>query len=693
MHLRLPLTVLILIAGVAIGCAGSVTHPASPTPDPSGDFFKFVEAGPNTILLGAWEVFIDIEAGEVRAVELRTASMHYNVSPMLKPPKCYGCFLAKNLSYDPITQVVTVDVGFRNPSNLTGYDVRGIVTSFGNMVFLNPDGYTELFSPTPGKINPFVAFKTGVGQREIPPLTSQYETMQIYDPNFPSFAPFTYVVEASWPDNCKEPYEVLFANITGDLFDDGSNAPILQLYARDWQDNVIAVNVDLTPIGGTTISLTPNMVLPDVWEGPISCAPGTPTGEYDLLAWATSDNPVDQISVIYNYITVKVKIPPSPEAEVFGPPERIAITPGESFIWPRHAIAVTSDGVSHVVWVDNSPDPESNVFHVYYSNSLGGTWSPPEQIDGEDGMAVYATIAADPDDIIHIVWEDERDHVLGSDLYYATSLDNFVSETVLAHGENGLRTVHPKIVSANDGTLHVAWHSLELIDVDKYEYDVWYMDRPGGSAIWDGAVSVVAEEDVRESFPAIAPAPLGSVYMAFQSDQSGSNGIYFTKNVGGTFTQPLLITLGDSYQPALDVAPDGKLVLAYFDHVDGTFSDISMRTSSDAGDTWSVPQLVSDSNDAYQYAPDVECTSDGDYHVAWHEEDESGRPARVLYREYVSTLGWQDIVEIVGPGNMGAFPSMDGDSDGRIHIIYELLTPVEPPGKDNYEIWYRDSVP
>jgi len=690
---RLSYLALVLLTGVAVACAGGSvpTLPEAQNPQVA-DQYRFVSLSSNTVLLGAWEVTINPDSWSIEAVPLRQADMHFDVTRMLKPPKCYGCFLAKNLSYDPVTKILTIDIGFRNPSNITGCDVRGIVTEFGNMRFLNPDGYTDLFSPAPTKLNPFLAFDTGVGQREYPPLSNQYETMLIYNETFPKFDPFTYVVEASWPDNCREPYEVLYGGISADLYSDGSNTPRLQILARDWQNDISSVSVDLTPIGGTVIQLQPSLTTPDAWEGPVSCAPGTPIGDYRIMVRATSAPPTDQIDSIYNFITLTVVTPPEHGPEIFGEAERVAISPGESFIWPRHAIAVTGDGTSHVVWVDNSPDPDSNIFHVYYSKREGGIWSPSRQIDSDDGRAIYATIAADNLDAVHVVWEDERDHVLGSDVYYASSEDDFATESLLAPGDDGVRNVHPKIVSGSDGTLHAVWHSLETVEVGVYEYDVWYTRRPAGDPFWESAVSVVSEDSIVEAFPAIAPASSGAAYVAFQSDKPGAKGIYFTRNTSGSFISPVPAASGDAYEPALDVAPDGSLALAYFEYLDGSFCDIYLRHSSDEGSTWGVAQIVSESQDAYQYAPDVECSTDGDFHVAWHEEDDSGFPGRVLYRELLRGEGWQDIIELVETGGMGAFPSMDSDADGHIHAVYELLTPSEPPGQDNYEIWYRDSV-
>jgi hypothetical protein len=203
----------------------------------------------------------------------------------------------------------------------------------------------------------------------------------------------------------------------------------------------------------------------------------------------------------------------------------------------------------------------------------------------------------------------------------------------------------------------------------------------------------VSEEKVFESYPALAPGPDGAAYIAFGSNKVSPHAIYFTENTTGSFSQPELVTSTDAYQPALAVQPDGRLVLAYFDKIDGTFSDVYIRTSSNGGHTWGSPQVVSTSQTAWQVAPDLLCTKNGDIHVAWHEEDDEGLPGRVLYREFVPTLGWQGMVEAVASGGHGAFPSMASDSNDHIHMVYQLLTPADPPAKDNYEIWYRSSVP
>ena len=265
-----------------------------------------------------------------------------------------------------------------------------------------------------------------------------------------------------------------------------------------------------------------------------------------------------------------------------------------------------------------------------------------------------------------------------------------MTEHRIIEGANGLRYVHPKVVASNDGTIYVACHSLEMVDLGKYEYDLWLTRKMPANPSFNPAVSVVSTEGVIEAYPSLVPAPSGGVYLAYSSDASSPNGIYFSRNTTGTFTAPVLVTASDAYQPSLAVAINGNILATYFNKGDGTYSDIFLRISTDEGDTWGSTTAISDSQIAWQIAPQVSTTLDGDVHVCWHEENDEGWPLRVLYREFVTSQGWQEIIEI---SDFGAFPSMAGDSLSHIHLVYEMLTPAEPPDEPNYEIWYRSSVP
>src|SRR3972149_8309291 len=109
MQYRFRLSALILVALIASSCSGGGKSPNPVEPSnglsQSPEEFQFNRISENTIILGAWQIYIDPLAGEVNAVPLRTLDAHFNVSPIVRPPNCSDCFKAKNLNFDPDTKI------------------------------------------------------------------------------------------------------------------------------------------------------------------------------------------------------------------------------------------------------------------------------------------------------------------------------------------------------------------------------------------------------------------------------------------------------------------------------------------------------------------------------------------------------------------------------------------------------------
>jgi hypothetical protein len=56
----------------------------------------------------------------------REAATHWDVAPMLMPPACDDCVKIEVLEFKPGQKYVKLKISLKNPSDLTGYDVRGI---------------------------------------------------------------------------------------------------------------------------------------------------------------------------------------------------------------------------------------------------------------------------------------------------------------------------------------------------------------------------------------------------------------------------------------------------------------------------------------------------------------------------------------------------------------------------------------
>ncbi|MFH1676835.1 MAG: hypothetical protein ABIC40_07390, partial [bacterium] len=86
---------------------------------------------------------------------------HYKVSCLLNPPKCDDCISIINLGTDPELGLGKLAIALKNPSQFTGYDVRGLlrIKNQSPLSLLNPDGYTNLFEKAGYKNpSPFILY-------------------------------------------------------------------------------------------------------------------------------------------------------------------------------------------------------------------------------------------------------------------------------------------------------------------------------------------------------------------------------------------------------------------------------------------------------------------------------------------------------------------------------------------------------
>ncbi len=275
----LALTLILLCAG----CSG----PGAPADNPASPAMR--EAESSHMLLDYVRVVPDIENLAMDVELLRSVAAHYNVKGFLTPPNCYGCIEFVVHSFNPITRIMDVDTILKNPTNLTGYDVRGILiaNNTGHDI-VNADDYTKLYDDSdPKDINPFIAFETNDYQRAFNSYETDTQQVLFRLPKPMNWGGFDYAVDASWPGHCKEPYEIIDFDQDGaiaKLFD----AATLSVTVHDWQDDVSEVTIDATEIMGEVISLANTSG--DTWSGELVNNMLPEPGVYRVLISAYSPN-------------------------------------------------------------------------------------------------------------------------------------------------------------------------------------------------------------------------------------------------------------------------------------------------------------------------------------------------------------------------------------------------------------------
>jgi len=357
-------TLFILLTVLLItGCASSPENPSSPPLDNTNEMVLTGESVESShVPWGFWTISIDRKNFTVNVNPDRNARMHFDITSTVLPPNCHDCLELSVNSYNPDTQIVNVDVTLRNPTILAGRDVRGIFyTDDEYRLLLNPDDWTGLWDiPGGEEINPFKAFAKGVSSRIFAAGESYTENYRIHMTHWENVR---FAVDASWPENCEEPYEIDdFEH--GYLSQDAGVSCVVDVVVHDWLDDTNEVRLWAPEITGTEF-LPLIYVTDDRWTGILANNEGVSEGIYTALISAGSE--LDDSLELYDKVEINVS-GPHPELNVeMVTPEWLNFTPDKTIIEGNYLFTSSYSNGTHIwnisdpvnpVWVDKVSDNE-----------------------------------------------------------------------------------------------------------------------------------------------------------------------------------------------------------------------------------------------------------------------------------------------------------------------------------------------
>ena len=243
-YLKIALSVIILMSGLFyLGCSGMLDNATYPDAIPQSDRITSVD---DHMIWGIYQITFDPATSTASITPGRETEFHANVTDYVKPPNCADCVNIVGSQYKPVLQQWSLDIQLKNPTALTGYDVRGLVFNTGEKYLKNPDGFMNNYLAQNihfkafGKIDP---------QRAFPPGMTYTENYIFHFPTGNNWNTVDYIVDASWPGNAKEP---IIEDVTfPESILNGIDIVDLTVAAFDHQDDPITVTADLTPIGGS----------------------------------------------------------------------------------------------------------------------------------------------------------------------------------------------------------------------------------------------------------------------------------------------------------------------------------------------------------------------------------------------------------------------------------------------------------
>jgi len=303
------LSFLFIFSLIVFGCSGNSSSPMTPYQKPDSATIPLSETDnhvSNQAILGSWTAHFNIESLKVTVIPERIPSAHYNVKSLVPPPEI------KINSYDPISNVIDIDVTLTNSFDVDGYDVRLIIyTDDLYHMLLNPDQWTPLYDiPGGDTINPFKAYAKNEPNRKFSSHAQHTENLLIYLPNGNTSVSFT--MEASYPNNCKEPY--LLENFQHDiLYSDAGSVAEVKVDVLDWQGNTSFVSLHCPEITGMGL-VQFSQESANTWKLNLVNNTGAYPGSYNAILVAGSS---DSGSLVLNdyvriYVT-KSECDPAPE--------------------------------------------------------------------------------------------------------------------------------------------------------------------------------------------------------------------------------------------------------------------------------------------------------------------------------------------------------------------------------------------
>ncbi len=284
-----------------LGCSGGSDNAMQPG---MSDVSASNNPDVHRVFWGGWEVWFDIDGLSAEIRPIRYPENHFNVTGMIQAPGCENCLNIKVNCFDPETRILNVDIWLRNASQYAVRDVRGILYSddYGHEL-ANDDGWTGLWDMPGGKtINPFKAFSKDTDGRIFMWDAEAEEKFLIRIPEPAVYSAITFAIDASWPGNCEEPFEITNYKQWA-ITDIQGSSGLIYIDVLDWQNNVSGVTLEAPEITGE-VSTPFSNVGGITWGLLLTNNTGAPEGFYEALVKTTSEG--DGGPALYDLITIAV---------------------------------------------------------------------------------------------------------------------------------------------------------------------------------------------------------------------------------------------------------------------------------------------------------------------------------------------------------------------------------------------------
>ena len=302
-------------------------------------------------------------------------------------------------------------------------------------------------------------------------------------------------------------------------------------------------------------------------------------------------------------------------------------------------IAIDKNNQIHVVWYDYTDGAWGIDTEIMYTSSVDGiTWTNATIVSDDgtnwnNGSSIFAEIAVDITNQIHVVWEDETDGVWGIDVEI--------------------------MYASNDGS---GWTNATVISDDGTNWNDGYSNHPDIAVDKTGKINVVWSDNTDGAW-------------------GGDDEIMYSFNNGAGWSNVTIISDdgilwndGASYDPQLAIDNEGTIHVVWDDYTDGAWGIDTeiMYTSSVDGITWTNATIVSDDgtnwNNGLSIFAEIAVDTNEIVHVVWQDYTDGvwGIDTEIMYSLYNGTE-WSNAT-VVSDGYNETYWNDDSSFDSSIAV-------------------------
>ncbi|MFN8178202.1 MAG: sialidase family protein [bacterium] len=216
------------------------------------------------------------------------------------------------------------------------------------------------------------------------------------------------------------------------------------------------------------------------------------------------------------------------------------------------------------------------------------------------------------------------------------------------------RSIEPRIAAGPGGLVLVAWQDART-GTDQIRLN---RSTDGGRSWWKDDVAPGAPREAADSarvgpatLPFVAVDGTGRAYLAWEDRRDGWRDVYLARSLdaGATWQTPVRADSdppgrGISYHPQILAWDDGTMLVCWWDERDGR-ADVYVRRSTDAGASWTGPEVRIDPGEAGRTAShEVRLERHGDsVAISWQEGFDPASPSYLVRTSPDRGATWDDV--------------------------------------------------